>query len=117
MARIKAGRTTISVKGPESVIADGNHSAVFEVSVTTDSKVRSGDLMQCWIVKGEGKLRPQWFFLDENGEAQITFIPNALTRYSDNPAELAIRDTSIGRIIETGKEVIITVDLLEAEKE
>jgi hypothetical protein len=99
-----------------SVVADGKDSVVLTVRVTEEGKPRGGDLLQTWIDDGSGLFVPDWAYADGQGMAEFTFWPNPTTRYdSQDAAVLHIRDVSIGRLIEVGKDLTVTVPLAASE--
>ena len=111
-AFVSRNRTVIDCSLPSGpVVADGIATLDIIIHVTENGKPRKGDLMQSWIVSGEGKLRPAYFFIDQEGKGTLTFTPNVLTTYSDRKAVFTIRDNSFGKIIEVAKEVSVTVSL------
>lgn len=100
-----------------AVIADGVDVATFMVRVTENGRPRADDLLQIWIVKGTGQLIPKWAFTDEKGEAIVTFTPAPYNRYDPQDAvQIAIMDTSIGRLIEVGKNASIEIPLVIPEE-
>jgi hypothetical protein len=110
-ARLPGVIIETTLETPE-VIADGKHTATFVVRVTENGQPRAQDLVQLWLVKGSGQLVPQWVFTDDQGTSRINFTPNPYNRYDPQDAvEIAIMDTSIGRLIEVGKRSSITIPL------
>ena len=103
----------IVIEAPEAMVADGTNKQTIGVSVAENGKPRGGDMIQCWILEGGGKLLPSYFFLDENGQAEIWFTPTRLSVYSAKTAVIAIEDISIGRIIEVRKKTTVSIDLEE----
>jgi hypothetical protein len=105
------------VLDPPTVVADGKDSVTLAVRVTEGGKPRGGDLIQSWLDVGSGLLRPTFTYTDEDGKATIVFTPNAMTPYEvQDRAEIHLRDTSIGRLIEVGKETTVTVQLVLASE-
>ena len=65
---------------------------------------------------GGGLLVPQWIYTDENGRAEIEYTPNPATPYDlEQGVLIHVLDTSIGRLIEVGKEVVVEVPLIAPE--
>jgi hypothetical protein len=103
---------------PPSVVADGKSSVVLTVRVTERGQPRAGDLVQSWLDTGSGHLVPQWVYTDDNGTAKINLTPNAMTRYEvQDRAEIHVRDVSIGRLIEVGKDTVVVVPLAGPEEQ
>jgi hypothetical protein len=103
---------------PPAVVADGQSSIVLTVRVTERGEPRANDLVQSWLAVGSGLLIPEWVYTDENGVAKITYSPNPLTVYDvQDKAEIHVRDVSIGRLIEVGKDIVVEVPLLPPEEE
>lgn len=100
---------------PDKMISSGTNKLTINVQVLENGKPRSGDMVQCWIVVGNGKLLPSYFFLDEEGKAVTVFTPTKKDRYSPKTAELFFEDISIGRLIEVSKKATFYVDLLGEE--
>lgn len=101
-----------------SVMADGKSTLDFQVTFTEDGKPRVGDLCQLWIDVGGGVVQPEWVYTDENGQVQITYRPNSLSRYEvQDKAVIHIRDIGVGRLIEVGKDVVLTIPLETPEEE
>ena len=116
-ARLPGIDIEVTLETPE-VIADGKDTATFTVRVTEDGQPRSGDLLQLWLVKGSGQLIPRWVFTDEQGESHFTFTSNPYNRYDpQDVVEIAIMDTSIGRLIEVGKRSSIEIPLVIPQSE
>jgi hypothetical protein len=114
LASARLNNITVDVKlETPSVIADGNHTATFVVQFIENGKPRAKDLVQLWLVKGSGQLVPQWAFLDEQGMARISFTPVPYNRYDPQDSVLInFKDTSVGRLIEVGKEGNVTIPLV-----
>jgi len=105
-----------TLETPE-VVANGVDVATFVIRVTDNGQPRAGDLLQIWLVKGTGQLIPKWAFTDENGESVVTFTPAPYNRYDpQDVVEIAIMDTSIGRLIEVGKNASIEIPLVIPEE-
>jgi hypothetical protein len=103
---------------PPTVVADGKSSITLTVRVTEQGQPRAHDLLQSWLDTGSGLLIPDWTYTDENGVAQITYSPNPLTQYDvQDKAEIHVRDISIGRLIEVGKDIVVEVPLVEPEEQ
>ena len=102
---------------PPTVVADGKDSVTLAVRVTEGGKPRRGDLIQSWLDVGSGLLTPTFTYTDEDGNATIVFTPNAMTPYEvQDRAEIHLRDISIGRLIEVGKDTVVTVPLVLASE-
>lgn len=115
-ARLPDIAIDITLETPE-VVADGVDIATFVVRVTENDQPRTGDLLQIWLVKGTGQLIPKWAFTDEMGESMVTFTPAPYNRYDpQDVVEIAIMDTSIGRLIEVGKNASIEIPLVIPEE-
>lgn len=111
-ARLPGILIETTLETPE-VIADGRHTATFVIRVTENGEPRVHDLLQMWLVKGSGQLVPQWVFTDEQGVSRISFTPNPYNRYDpQDEVEIAIMDTSIGQLIETGKRARMVIPLV-----
>ena len=95
------------VVAPDKMVADGRNKLSIKVTVFENGEPRGRDMVQCWIVAGDGKLLPAYFFLDENGQGETWFTPIKLNRYSPTTAELAFEDISIGKLIEVRKKTRI----------
>ena len=102
---------------PPSVVADGLSSTSITVRVTERGQPREHDLLQIWLGTGAGRLVPNWVFTDEKGMAVIEFTPNRYNPYDpQDELEIHIRDTSIGRLIEVGKQAMLYVPLGKPEE-
>jgi hypothetical protein len=94
------------------LVADGKDSVVLTIRITENGKPRAGDLVQSWLDIGSGLLVPQWVYTDQDGAAVINFTPNAMTQYAvQDRAVIHIKDVSIGRLIEVGKEHLVEIPL------
>jgi hypothetical protein len=97
---------------PPTLVADGRNTGVLTLHITEGGRARVGDLIQCFLQEGNGLLIPQWSYSDANGETRINLTPNALTEYDIATGTLIhCVDTSIGRIVEAGKEFTIPVEV------
>jgi hypothetical protein len=95
-----------------SVVADGQSKITITIQVSQDGKPRADDLVQAWIGEGSGLLRPQWVYTDEQGKAQMTFEPNALSPYDNQEqAVIQLANTSVGRLVEVRKETSVKIPL------
>ena len=100
-----------------SVVADGRHRIGFIVRVTDRGRPCAGVLLQAWILEGSGLFYPDFVYTDEQGTARFTFSPNRLTRYERQDAALIrVRDIGIGRLVEVGKDLTVTVPLASGEE-
>ena len=100
---------------PDKMVASGTNKLTINVQVLENGIPRAGDMVQCWIVVGNGKLLPSYFFLDDEGKAVTVFTPTKMDRYSPKTAQLIFEDISIGKLIEVSKRTTLDVDLLEEE--
>lgn len=114
VARSRLGMVLLeTVLEPASVVADGKSTIVLTVRVTERGRPRAGDLLQAWLDVGSGLLKPTWVYTDQDGIARISFTPNAMTPYEvQDRAQIHVRDTTIGWLIEVGKDVTVTVPLI-----
>jgi uncharacterized protein (DUF58 family) len=111
-ARLNGITVTTTLETP-NVIADGQHTATFVVQFTENGEPRANDLVQLWLVKGSGQLVPQWAFLDDQGKARISFTPVPYNRYDpQDHVQINFKDTTIGRLIEVGKESSVSIPLI-----
>jgi hypothetical protein len=111
-ARLGNMAVTATLETP-NVIADGKHTATFVVQFTENGKPRAKDLVQLWLIKGSGQLVPQWAFLDDQGMARISFTPVPYNKYDPQDRVLInFKDTSVGRLIEVGKEGSVSIPLI-----
>lgn len=115
VSRLKLNDIEIIFDAPTSMVATGNSKLTIDVTVLEKGEPRGGDMVQCWIVEGDGKLLPGYFFLDEEGKGKTVFTPTRPSRYSPKTAVLAFEDISIGRLIEVSKKTELHVNLLEPE--
>lgn len=73
-------------------------------------------LFSFWLRKGGGLLTPNWVYTDENGMFIVTYTPNPYSRYDpQDGAEIAVLDTSIGRLVEVGKQSAVIIGLANTE--
>jgi hypothetical protein len=101
---------------PERVVANGTDRSTITFRFTEDGQPRVGDLIQLWLVKGSGQLSPTWVYTDADGVVTVTYTPNPYSRYEpQDGAEIAVLDTSIGRLIEVGKQSGIVIPLDKPE--
>lgn len=101
---------------PERVVANGTDKATITIRITEDGQPRVGDLMQLWLQEGSGQLSPMWVYTDADGVIVVTYTPNPYSRYSpQDGAEIAVMDTSIGRLIEVGKRSSVVIPLDKPE--
>ena len=105
-----------TVTAAEEIIANGSNKYPIKIAVREKGKVRSGDMVQAFLVEGGGKLLPSYFFTDEEGQAETWFTPTAFSRYSPTSAELAIEIITVGKIIEVKKKKRIFMKLLEEDQ-
>ena len=99
------------------VVADGRHTVVIYVRVTENGRPREGDLLQCWLQTGSGLLISPWIITDERGEGHTNFTPNPYSPYDPkDAAQIIVKDTSIGRLIEVSKEHSVRVPLIKPDK-
>jgi hypothetical protein len=101
---------------PERVVANGTDRTTITIRITEDGQPRVHDLIQLWLFKGSGQLSPTWVYTDDDGMIVVTYTPNPYSRYEpQDGAEIAVLDTSIGRLIEVGKQSSIVVPLDKPE--
>ncbi len=101
---------------PAAVVANGKDSTNLTVRITENGQPRVNDLVQLWLRKGGGLLTPNWVYTDENGMFIVTYTPNPYSRYDpQDGAEIAVLDTSIGRLVEVGKQSAVIIGLLRPE--
>ena len=98
---------------PQQVDVGDNTTVAIGVRVLEKNLPRSGDMIQCWILQGDGRLQPEYFFLDNDGRAEVLFKPNQLTQYSEKTAVLAFADINTGTIIELNKTALVEISLQE----
>ena len=101
---------------PESVVANGKDSSTLTIRISEDGQPRANDLIQLWLSKGGGLLTPNWVYTDSDGIVTVTYTPNPYSRYDPQTgAEIVALDTSIGRLIEVGKQNSVLIPLLKPE--
>jgi hypothetical protein len=117
LARSRLDNIAVAMSAnPERVVANGTDKTTITVRFTEDGQPRVGDLIQLWLVKGSGQLSPTWVYTDAAGVVVVTYTPNPYSRYEpQDGAEIAVLDTSIGRLIEVGKQSSIVVPLDKPE--
>jgi hypothetical protein len=99
-----------------SVVADGKSKITITIQVSQDGRPRGNDLVQSWIGEGSGLLRPQWVYTDEQGNARMTFEPNALSPYDNQEqAVIQLANVSVGKLVEVRKEASVTIPLEQPE--
>jgi hypothetical protein len=102
---------------PPAVVADGKSTIVVTVRFSEDGKPRANDVLQIWLDVGGGVL-PQWVITNQDGVATIKFSPNPLTQYDvQDHAEMHIMNTSIGRLIEVNKDIVVRIPLTKPTDE
>jgi len=95
---------------PPSVVADGKSSAFITVRVTENGEPLVHHLLQAWLGTGAGQLEPKWSYTDEDGMTVIKYSPNRYSPYDpQDQVELHVKDLSVGRLIEAGKELVVIV--------
>jgi hypothetical protein len=101
---------------PENVVANGKDKSTLTIRFTENGQPRANDLIQLWLAKGGGLLIPNWVYTDSDGTITVTYTPNPYSRYDpQDGAEIVVLDTSIGRLIEVGKQSSIRVGLVKPE--
>jgi hypothetical protein len=116
-SRLPGIEVTSTLSQP-SVVADGKSEIDVVIRVTENGVPRANDLLQSWIDIGGGLLQPMWVYTDENGEATLTFAPNPITQYDvQDRAAIHVRDISIGRLVEVGKDVVVDIPLTAPQEE
>lgn len=117
LAKSRLDSIDIAVQvNPESVVANGKDKSTLTIRFTENGQPRADDLIQLWLSKGGGLLTPNWVYTDSDGTITVTYTPNPYSRYDpQDGAEIAILDTSIGRLIEVGKQSSVRVGLLKPE--
>lgn len=113
MAKARLPQFTVQTSlDKPSVVADGKSKVTITINVMQDGAPRVNDLVQAWISEGSGLLRPQWVYTDEQGNAQMTFEPNALSPYDNQEkAVIQMADISVGKLIEVRKEAAVEIPL------
>lgn len=117
IARSRLGNITIAVQAdPENVVANGKDSTTLTIRFTENGQPRVDDLIQLWLIKGGGLLTPNWVYTNDDGSITVTYTPNPYSRYDpQDGAEIAILDTSIGRLIEVGKQSSVNIGLIKPD--
>ncbi|MCC6801401.1 MAG: hypothetical protein IT319_00850, partial [Anaerolineae bacterium] len=118
VARSRLDNIVIEIQvEPESVIANGKNSSTLTIRITEGGQPRVNDLVQLWLSKGGGLLTPNWVYTDADGSVIVTYTPNPYSRYDpQNGAEIAVLDTSIGRLIEVGKQSSVLIPLIQPDE-
>ena len=105
------------VADPTEVVANGRDRSTVTIRITENGQPRADDLVQLWLSKGGGLLTPNWVYTDENGGITVTYTPNPYSRYDpQDGAQIVVLDTSIGRLIEVGKQSAVTIGLVKPEE-
>ena len=114
-ARLKNVRIETSLE-PTAVVADGESSTTIELRVTEHGKPRANVLVQLWIDTGSGLLIPEWVLTNEDGVAHAVYTPNVAGPYDPQDEALVyVMDTTVGRIIEVDKRVLLHIPLVVPE--
>ena len=117
VAHSKLKNIEFVVSAADEIIANGSNKYPIKMSVREKGKVRSGDMVQAFLVMGGGKLLPSYLFLDEQGQGETWYTPTKLSPYSPASAEIAVEVITIGKLIEVKKKARIFMKLLEEGKE
>jgi len=101
---------------PAAVVADGESSTTLELRVTEHGEPRANALLQLWINTGSGLLVPEWVLTDADGVAHSVYTPNVANPYDPQDEALVyVMDTTVGRIIEVDKRVLVHIPLMMPE--
>ena len=117
IARSRLDNIAIAIQAdPDNVVANGKDGSTVTIRITEGGQPRAHDLVQLWLNKGGGLLSPNWVYTDDDGMITVSYTPNPYSRYDpQDGAEIAILDTSIGRLIEVGKQSSVRIRLVKPD--
>ena len=117
LSQLKLKNIEVTITAADEIVANGSNKYPIKMSVREKGKVRSGDMVQAFLVRGGGKLLPSYLFLDEEGQGETWYTPTKFSPYSPKSAEIAVEIITIGKLIEVKKKTRVVMKLLEEDQE